>query len=86
MTTAQYSVGTWDTEAQAFTPQIGLSVPSFNMTIHQLRTALKELRRMGYAAKRWRLTDGSHISGDDFTIVERTDGEAEAEIRERWKR
>lgn len=40
---ALYSVGTWDPLKQAYTPQRGLSVPSFNITLAQLRVALKEL-------------------------------------------
>ena len=31
-----YSVGTWDTEAQAYTPQAGMK-PSFNLTLTELR-------------------------------------------------
>lgn len=80
-----YSVGTWDIDAQAYTPQPGLSVPSLNITLHQLRQALKELRQRGYAADRVRFDDGNRDS-DWSVLVERTDGLSEAEILERWKR
>lgn len=36
---ALYSVGTWDMDRQAYTPQYGLTVPSFNITLAQLRQA-----------------------------------------------
>jgi hypothetical protein len=31
MTEPLYSIGTWDTEEQAYTPQVGLTVPSQNV-------------------------------------------------------
>jgi len=79
--TPLYSVGTWDPHKQAYTPQRGLSVPSFNITQAQLRVALKELRGMGYAAHRRRDADGSHDDNDFFVLVERTDGMCWKEIR-----
>ena len=90
--TPLYSVGTWDANAQAYTPQEGLSVPSVNVPLHGLRAALKALRReFGYAAWRMRYADNApgdwdtHDS-DTEVLVERTDGESEAEVLERWKR
>ncbi len=38
-----YSVGTWNTDLQRFSPQRGLPVPSFNITLHQLRQAVRNL-------------------------------------------
>ncbi len=42
----RYSVGTWDSEAQAYTPQVGVTVPSINITLAQLRQAVRDLRRL----------------------------------------
>ena len=79
MSEPSYSIGTWNTFRQAFTPQRGLSVPSFNITRSQLRQAMKELRRMGYE-------DGTHEDNDPFVLIERTDGKHWKEIRKGWKR
>ena len=81
-----YSIGTWNTFRQAFTPQRGLSVPSFNITRSQLRQAMKELRRMGYSVHRYRDQDGTHEDNDPFVLIERTDGKHWKEIRKGWKR
>lgn len=81
-----YSVGTYDRDLQAYTPQLGLSVPSLNITLAELRQAVRELRRVHcYGAYRVRDTDGDRYS-DPEVLIERTDGEPEAEILERWKR
>ena len=84
MNTPLYSVGTWDTDKQAYTPQRGLSVPSFNITLAQLRVALKELQGMGYTAHRRRDADGSYDDNDFLVLVERTDGMCWKEIRKSW--
>lgn len=84
--TALYSVGTWDTDAQSFTPQAGLTVPSFNITLPQLLRAMRELRQMGYTAHRYRDSDGGHDDNDPMVLVERTDGAEESEIRKFWRR
>lgn len=83
MSTALYSVGTWDTDEQAFTPQVG--VPAFNLTLWRLRAALKSLKQCGYSCYRWRADDGEYES-DPSVLVERTDGIPEHKIREGWKR
>lgn len=84
---ARYSVGTWDTNKGAFTPQRGLSVPSFNCTIGELRIALKELRRMGYSAHRQKDPDSdSHDNNDSMVLVQRTDGMHWKEIMKDWRR
>jgi len=71
-----YSIGTWDINKQSYTPQKGLSVPSFNITKSQLRQALRDLRILGYSANR-----------DDWSIlVERTNGRNWKDIRRGWKR
>lgn len=81
-----YSVGTWDADAQAFTPQAGLSVSSMNVTIPILRQALRELREMGYSAHRRRNDDGTHDDNDPWVLVERTDGKPEQQILDEWRR
>jgi hypothetical protein len=80
-----YSVGTWDSDAQAYTPQEGLTVPAFNITLGELRAALRDLRKEGYAANRVRFADGQRDS-DWAVLVERTDGLPEHKILEGWKR
>lgn len=69
-----YSVGTWDTDEQAYTPQAGLTVPSQNVPWLTLLQVLRELRRMGYTAHRYRDADGGHEDNDWAVLVERTDG------------
>lgn len=89
MAEARYSVGTWDTDAQGFTPQAGLSVGAYNITLAELRQAIRELRNLGYNAHRVRFADGSggwDWDSDPMVLIERTDGESEAAILERWKR
>lgn len=86
---AAYSVGTWDTELQAYTPQVGLSVPSINITWRQLLQAMRELRQMGYSAHRRRevLSTGlNHDDNDWSVLVERTDGMSEDEVMVSWER
>lgn len=66
-----YSVRTWDTEADAYTPQEGMSVPSINLTsLWQLKRALQELRRGGYSCHRFRDADGGHDDNDWAVLVE----------------
>lgn len=80
----RYSVGTWDTETAAYTPQDAAG-PWYNLTRAELRSALKELRLQGYQAHRVRCRDGSYYS-DSSVLVERTDGLTPAEVLESWKR
>lgn len=68
-----YTVRTWDTDAQAYTPQAGLSLPWHGLSLWQLRVALWELRRMGYATHRYRDADGSHDDNDWCVLIERDD-------------
>jgi len=84
MNAPRYSVGTWDADEQAYTPQIGVRC-SLNCTLMELRQSLKELRALGYSAHRARDEHGEHYS-DPVVLVERTDGKPEAEILEDWKR
>lgn len=69
-----YSIGTWDTEAQAYTPQAGLTVPSQNVPWRTMLEVLRQLRRMGYTCHRFRDADGGHYDNDPMVLVERTDG------------
>lgn len=81
-----YSVGTWDTDKQAYTPQRGLSVPSFNINREQLRIAMKELRAMQYSCHRYRAEDGTYDDNDWCVLIERTDGKHWKDIRRGWNR
>lgn len=83
---AAYSIGTWDADAQAYTPQIGLTVPCVNVPWRTLLEVLRQLRRMGYAAHRRRDGDGEHSDNDWAVLVERTDGLTEAEVLRQWER
>lgn len=84
---ALYSIGTWDADLQAYTPQVGLTVPSFNIDLWTLKRAMKELRAMGYSCHRYYDPDeDNHDDNDWCVLIERTDGEPETEILERWKR
>jgi hypothetical protein len=82
-----YSVGTWDMDAQAYTPHIGLTVPSVNVPWRGLLAVLRELRSVwGYSCHRRRDASGEHDDNDWSVLVERTDGAAEAEILDGWRR
>jgi hypothetical protein len=81
-----YSVGTWDGDEQSYTPQIGLTVPSFNMPLRTLRRAMRELIRCGYSCHRRRDADGDYEDNDTSVLIERTDGRAEEDIRRDWQR
>lgn len=84
--TPLYSIGTWDTHRQAFTPHRGLSVPSFNITILQLRVAMRELQETGYRCHRYRGLNGGEEDNDTSVIIERTDGQPWLDIRRGWNR
>ena len=72
--TPLYSIGTWDTDTQSFTPQAGLTVPSQNVSWTTLLEVLRQLRRIGYTCHRFRDPSGSHTDNDSSVFVERTDG------------
>lgn len=80
-----FSVGTWDSELQAYTPQNGVEL-SFNITATELRRALKRLRELGYSAHRIRDSTGEHEDNDWSVLVERTDGKSEVKILKSWER
>lgn len=84
-----YSIGTWDPDAQGYTPHETTDTPCINVDINGLRRHLKELRKMGYTCHRVRHKCGdawSHDDNDPLVLVERTDGLPLAEILERWQR
>lgn len=84
--TPLYSVGTWDTDLQAFTPHEGLDLPIFNITKWQVKAVLCKLRQFGYSCHRPRDVDGEHWDSDPSVLVERTDGMPEEEILQGWLR
>lgn len=66
-----YFVSTWDTDADDYTPQAGMTVPSQYVTLWQLKAALKELRLMGYSCHYRRDPDGGHQDNDTSIYVGR---------------
>lgn len=81
-----YSVGTYDYDRTAYTPQTGAG-RSINVSLRQLRRVLKRLRQMGYSAHRVGNTHNDNTRhSDPDVLVERTDGMTKAEILERWDR
>lgn len=89
MTQPLYSIGTWDTEVQGFTPQT--DVPAFNLTRKQLVESIRMLQNNGYSCHRFRERDENRqptgeVDSDCWVLIERTDGMNESEILERWKR
>lgn len=86
----RYSVGTWDSEASGFTPQVG--VPSINLTRKELVAAMRLLRDCGYSCHRYRGRDSAGnlnawaADSDPSVMIERTDGMSEEEILKQWLR
>jgi hypothetical protein len=74
MTAPLYSIGTWDTDLQAYTPQAGLTVPCLNVSWQIMLEVLRQLRKMGYTCHRRRDAAGEHDDNDWSVLVERTDG------------
>lgn len=72
--TPLYSIGTWDTDEQAYTPQAGLSFPSQNVPWRTLLNVVRELKSMGYSCHRYRDADGGYDDNDWCVLIERTDG------------
>lgn len=79
-----YSIGTWDTEANAYTLQEGLEDVSVNVDRHQLRRTLHALRGRMYGA--WRRRYDGDYESDPMVMVERTDGKPLEEILVGWER
>ena len=62
-----YYIRTWDPATEAFTPQKGVPVGPY--WLWGLRTALRELRLMGYEATR---DDGSTLVEDEEAYGQKT--------------
>lgn len=80
-----YSIGTWDSDEQAYTPQVGTE-PCVNVSWRRMLSVLRLLRRMGYSAHRRRDADGCHDDNDWCVLVERTDGMTGEQVLEAWRR
>lgn len=80
-----FSVGTWDTDLQAYAPQVGVT-KSLNMTRAELKTAIRELRALGYTAHRFGNCRDGHEDNDWTVLIERTDGMEPRKILESWER
>lgn len=81
-----YSVGTYDWDLGAYTPQAGMTIPAFNITQSQLRQAIRELKSLGYSAHRRRDRYGEYDDNDTEVLIERTDGKPPEEILRDWDR
>lgn len=80
-----YSIGTWDTDLQSYSPHPG--IPAFNLTIYELRAAMRQLRDGGwYTVHRFGNTEILDRDSDPNVMIERTDGLPEQLILEGWKR
>lgn len=66
----RYTVTTWDMDEESFTRQLGMIEPWENLTIWQLKAALKELRTMGYDCHYLRDKNGNHDANDFSVCVE----------------
>jgi hypothetical protein len=64
-----YSIGTYNVEEKAFTPQQGMTVDWANITLPRLRTAMRELQGMGYSCHRTQ-----HGDSDLAAMIERVSG------------
>lgn len=90
MTEPLYSIGTWDSELQAYSPHKDL--PAFNLTRKQLVEVMRALRKDGYRCHRyrWRNEAGELTSeswdNDTSVLIERTDGKDPELIQEDWER
>ena len=83
---ALYSVGTWGTDAQAFTPQAKLGLPWLNIPLWTLKRVLQRLKTMGYGCYRFGGPEFRDDDNDPFVMVERTDGKSKSAVLESWKR
>lgn len=86
MAEALYSVGTWDMDEQAYTPQAGLTVPCINVPWLTLLEVMRQLKSMSYSAHYRRDAKGKHDDNDWSVLVERTDGTAPVDILKGWER
>ncbi len=78
--TPLYTIRTWDPDLQAYTQQVGLTVPSVNVPWRTLLQVVHELRSMGYSCHRrrqrsWGEDNWNHDDNDPAVLIQRTDGE-----------
>lgn len=64
-----YRILTWDAEAEMYTPPEEIDAPSANLTLWQLRAALRALRGEGYTCHYLR-RPGGHHDNDPAVLVE----------------
>jgi hypothetical protein len=79
-----YSIGTWDADAQGYTPHEG--VPAFNLTRRQLVESMRMLQCGMYTCHRYGNSESLDRDSDTSVLIERTDGKSEAEILRDWER
>lgn len=87
--TQRYAIGTWDPEAQGFTPHPGLDW--YNLTRRELVVVMRELRECGYTCHRVRDRDenGQHtgeVESDVSVLIESVDGRTPEQVLNNWKR
>ena len=87
--TQRYAIGTWDTEAQAYTPHPGCDW--CGLTRRQLVEAMRELRECGYTCHRVRERDehGQHtgeVESDVSVLIERVNGRTPEQVLQDWQR
>jgi len=84
---ARYSIATWDINRRCYTPQEGLSVPSFGATWRQLLTACRELKRLGFPYRPYYMRDSEgNLIAISSVFIERTDGRDWKTIYREWRR
>jgi hypothetical protein len=83
-----YSIGTWDTDEQAFRPHP--NCPKLNQTRAELVQSMRVLQQYGYTCHRYgnkrTEEDGGLRDSDVSVLIERTDGKPESEILKGWER
>ena len=85
--TPLYSIGTWDTSKQCFSPHPGL--PAYNLTREKLVAVIRRLRKINYSCHRIRervnLVHTGDVDSDPSVIIQRTDGISKRKILKQWK-
>jgi hypothetical protein len=84
-----YCIGTWDPDAEAFTPHCDL--PWYGLTRRELVEVMRALRDDGYTCHRirYREPDGTlsdEADSDVSVLIERTDGRTPEQVLEDWLR
>lgn len=84
MTAPRYSIGTWDSDLQRYTPQIG--VPSIGLTRKQLVESMRMLQGMGYSCHRTGNMSQVVRDSDPSVLIERSDDLSSTERMTNWER